>query len=55
VFDGAPSKLNTATLTEIYGEEDWTEMHDEEEAAAAHAAKAHDLEPSREERMAGLA
>jgi phosphonate transport system ATP-binding protein len=55
VFDGAPSKLNTTTLTEIYGEEDWTEMHDEAEEAAAHAPKAHDLEPSREERMAGLA
>ena len=54
VFDGAPSKLNTATLTEIYGEEDWTQMHDADEAAE-HAAKAHDLEPSREERMAGLA
>jgi len=54
VFDGAPSKLNTATLTEIYGEEDWTQMHDAEEAAGQ-AAKAHDLEPSREERMAGLA
>jgi phosphonate transport system ATP-binding protein len=55
VFDGAPSKLDAATLTEIYGEEDWTQMHDEADETAAHAAKAHDLEPSREERMAGLA
>ncbi|MGH6734694.1 MAG: phosphonate ABC transporter ATP-binding protein [Methyloceanibacter sp.] len=54
VFDGAPAMLNTATLTEIYGEEDWTQIHqgddDGDERAMAHA-----LEPPPEERMAGLA
>jgi phosphonate transport system ATP-binding protein len=49
VFDGAPAALNTAMLTEIYGEEDWTQIHDDSDdgdpALDAHA---------REERMAGL-
>jgi len=49
VFDGAPTALNTAMLTEIYGEEDWTQIHDdrddEDPALETHA---------REERMAGL-
>lgn len=53
VFDGAPSKLNTAMLTEIYGEEDWTEIHDgaDDEGASDTVPDAHE----REERMAGLA
>ena len=52
VFDGAPSMLNTATLTAIYGEEDWTQIHDggDEETAD----KAQRAELSREDRMAGL-
>jgi phosphonate transport system ATP-binding protein len=52
VFDGAPSALNTAMLTEIYGEEDWTQMHDgaNEESTQDAALDAH----AREERMAGL-
>ena len=51
VFDGAPSKLNTAVLTDIYGEEDWTQMHDgTDEAEPAALPDAHE----REERMAGL-
>lgn len=52
VFDGPPSGLNTAMLTEIYGEEDWTQIHgedrDEPDARAPEDAYA------REERMAGL-
>jgi phosphonate transport system ATP-binding protein len=53
VFDGAPSALNDAVLTEIYGEEDWTQIHDgaSEEHAGEHAmSEAH----AQEERMAGL-
>lgn len=48
VFDGAPTKLDTSILTEIYGEEDWTEIHDD-----GHE-EAHAPELSHEERMAGL-
>ncbi len=55
VFDGTPSKLDAATLTEIYGEEDWTQMHDGRRRGRARRTKPHDLEPSHEERMAGLA
>jgi phosphonate transport system ATP-binding protein len=51
VFDGAPSKLNTAMLTEIYGEEDWTQIHHDKDETAAPEPDEH----SREERMAGLA
>jgi phosphonate transport system ATP-binding protein len=52
VFDGTLSKLNTAMLTAIYGEEDWTQIHhDKEEEAAAPELDEH----SREERLAGLA
>lgn len=50
VFDGTPSELNTARLTEIYGEEDWTQIHDEDEDDAGSALDAH----ARKERMAGL-
>ena len=52
VFDGAPSALNEAMLTEIYGEEDWTQMHDRADEAPAHDAVSD--EHAREERMAGL-
>ena len=52
VFDGAPSALNEAMLTEIYGEEDWTQMHDRADEAPTHAATLD--EHAREERMAGL-
>jgi phosphonate transport system ATP-binding protein len=55
VFDGAPARLSTTTLTEIYGEEDWTEIHDGRDKDADLAARAQATEPSREERMAGLA
>lgn len=49
VFDGEPGTLDTATLTEIYGEEDWTQIHAGEEPEP----EADDA-PRREERMAGL-
>lgn len=55
VFDGPPGKLNTATLTEIYGEEDWTQIHDGDDSENDSAANAPLAEPSREERMAELA
>jgi len=53
VFDGPPSELDTAVLTEIYGEEDWTQIHDGE--AEEHAGE-HGLSDAHErvERMAGL-
>ena len=35
VFDGAPAALNTAMLTEIYGEEDWTQIHDDSDDGEA--------------------
>jgi phosphonate transport system ATP-binding protein len=53
VFDGAPKALTDAKLTDIYGEEDWTQIHDGEDAeqAGAHGlSEAH----AKEERMAGL-
>jgi len=51
VFDGPPSELNTAMLTEIYGEEDWTQIHgDEADVAEEAPEEAH----APEERMAGL-
>lgn len=52
VFDGAPDGLNTTTLTEIYGEEDWTQMHDAADEEATDQTL--ETELSREERMAGL-
>lgn len=33
VFDGPPSELNETVLTRIYGEEDWTTLDNESEAA----------------------
>ena len=49
VFDGTPAELNTARLSEIYGEEDWTQIHDDEaEEHATEDTHAH------QERMAGL-
>ncbi|MEM1346490.1 MAG: ATP-binding cassette domain-containing protein, partial [Pseudomonadota bacterium] len=48
VFDGAPDALDTAALTEIYGEEDWSAMR---QAADEDAAADRD----QAERMAGLA
>jgi phosphonate transport system ATP-binding protein len=51
VFDGSPAKLDKSILTEIYGEEDWTQIHDDEEVPAqGNAEDRH----AREERMAGL-
>ncbi|BAQ17218.1 phosphonate ABC transporter ATP-binding protein [Methyloceanibacter caenitepidi] len=51
VFDGLPAALDRAVLTEIYGEEDWTQIHADEQAATPDTPEdRHD----REERMAGL-
>jgi phosphonate transport system ATP-binding protein len=51
VFDGSPAELDKSILTEIYGEEDWTQIHDDEEVPAqGNAEDRH----AREERMAGL-
>ena len=49
VFDGAPAALNDAKLTDIYGEEDWTQIHDE-----AHQEHGLSEDHERVERMAGL-
>ncbi|MDQ0317445.1 phosphonate ABC transporter ATP-binding protein [Amorphus orientalis] len=48
VFDGPPSDLDSAALTAIYGEEDWSAMR---QAAAEDA----DAERDQTDRMAGLA
>jgi phosphonate transport system ATP-binding protein len=51
VFEGSPAELDKSILTEIYGEEDWTQIHDDEEVPAqGNAEDRH----AREERMAGL-
>lgn len=34
VFDGTPEELDTAALTRIYGEEDWTTMRQQASAEA---------------------
>ncbi len=51
VFDGPPAKLDKTVLTEIYGEEDWTQIHDDEDVEAQDKAE---YRHAREERMAGL-
>jgi phosphonate transport system ATP-binding protein len=51
VFDGAPAKLDKTVLTEIYGEEDWTQIHNDEDVEAQDKAE---YRHAREERMAGL-
>ena len=50
VFDGAPSALTPAVLTEIYGEEDWTASLADKRAQSTDDAEL-DID---EERMAGL-
>ena len=52
VFDGLPAKLDRAVLTEIYGEEDWTQIHTDDKGAETPEAQ-EDRQPL-EERMAGL-
>ncbi|MEJ2517656.1 MAG: ATP-binding cassette domain-containing protein, partial [Methyloceanibacter sp.] len=51
VFDGPPERLDRAVLTEIYGEEDWTQIHTDEETGTPEIPE--DRRAS-EERMAGL-
>ena len=60
VFDGPPDSMTAETLTEIYGEEDWSatirkvdEEADEEEADVAPATSGHMPEADRD-RLAGL-
>ena len=49
VFDGEPGALDTAMLTQIYGEEDWTQIHaDDKLEPESDNAQRH------QERMAGL-
>jgi phosphonate transport system ATP-binding protein len=48
VFDGPPSALDTAALTSIYGEEDWTAMRRSADEDA-------DAERDQADRLAGLA
>jgi len=59
VFDGAPTLLDDAVLTRIYGEEDWTAMQASAAEDAADAAATYGTQPTAEkvpvERMAGLA
>ncbi|WP_108683623.1 phosphonate ABC transporter ATP-binding protein [Methyloceanibacter sp. wino2] len=52
VFDGLPAKLDRAVLTDIYGEEDWTQIHTDDEAAET--PEAQEDRRASEERMAGL-
>ena len=52
VFDGPPAKLDTTILTEIYGQEDWTAIHDDGHEEVEERAETPEL--SREKRMAGL-
>ncbi len=63
VYDGAPDKLTPEVLTEIYGEEDWTQTIravDEEDEAAEGAAEEARLEPDGQglqldrDRLAGM-
>ncbi|MDJ0514118.1 MAG: phosphonate ABC transporter ATP-binding protein [Methyloceanibacter sp.] len=51
VFDGPPAELDKAVLTEIYGEEDWTQIHPEHEVRPEESAEDRH---AHEERMAGL-
>ena len=51
VFDGAPANLDKTVLTAIYGEEDWTQIHADDEAETEEAPEDRH---AREERMAGL-
>ena len=55
VFDGPPSDLDNAALTEIYGEEDWNQMRNAADEEADDAAEVAAFETARQERMAGLA
>jgi phosphonate transport system ATP-binding protein len=51
VFDDRPERLDSAALTEIYGEEDWAAMR---HAAAEDAEDAEQLVQSPRERVAGM-
>lgn len=51
VFDGSREELDKAVLTEIYGEEDWTQIHAEDQVLAEETVEDRH---ARDERMAGL-
>jgi phosphonate transport system ATP-binding protein len=53
VFDGPPEALDNASLTEIYGEEDWKDMRKEAEEGEADEAEAAAFKAVSSERMAG--
>lgn len=55
VFDGPPAALDDATLTRIYGEEDWAAMRRSADEDRREAAEVAALDAAREERMAGMA
>jgi phosphonate transport system ATP-binding protein len=53
VFDGPPEALDNASLTEIYGEEDWKDMRKEADEGEADEAEAAAFKAASSERMAG--
>jgi len=53
VFDGPPEALDNASLTQIYGEEDWKDMRKEADEGEADEAEAAAFKAASNERMAG--
>jgi phosphonate transport system ATP-binding protein len=53
VFDGPPEALDNASLTQIYGEEDWNDMRKEADEGEADEAEAAAFKAASNERMAG--
>jgi phosphonate transport system ATP-binding protein len=53
VFDGPPEALDNASLTQIYGEEDWNDMRKEADEGEADEAEAAAFKAASVERMAG--
>jgi phosphonate transport system ATP-binding protein len=53
VFDGPPEALDNASLTRIYGEEDWNDMRKEADEGEADEAEAAAFKAASNERMAG--
>ncbi len=53
VFDGPPAALDNASLTQIYGEEDWNDMRKEADEGEADEAEAAAFKAASVERMAG--
>jgi phosphonate transport system ATP-binding protein len=55
VFDGPPEALDNASLTKIYGEEDWKDMRKEADEGEADEAEAAAFKATSNEHMAGAA